>query len=408
MKHAAPPLALGMVLVAVVAVMGLGAAQKAPCADAEWQNLRQYRQLCYTDIVLLLATEQLGGGRLPFLEPCAPVEGQNCDEYPVLTMYFMRAAHWIAGDGYGTWFWVNAALLLVCAIVSVVATYLVAGTRALYVALAPTLLIYATVNWDLLAVAFAAAAVAAFAARRDGLAGALLGLGAASKLYPLLLALPLAAERVRQRFPDRAVSLAWWTVGGWAAVNLPFLVAAPGGWFRFFQFNATRCPEFDSLWTIGFRLAGSDSCVHAGLVGALSAAAFVGGATILWTAKEHAQPGFPRWAFGFPILVIFLLTSKVYSPQYSLWLLPWFALALPDLRAFVAFQVLDVVVFVTRFRWFLEIYDPGAGLPRWLFEIAVGARSAILVWCLVLWVRRTHLPIDVAASPEPRAAAALA
>lgn len=400
MKHAARPLALGMVLTSVVVVMGLGAAQKAPCADARWQDLRQYRLLCYTDIVPLLGTEQLADGRLPFLEPCVPIEGQNCDEYPVLTMYLMRVADWIAGDRHGAWYWVNAALLLACALVTVVATYLAAGTRALYVALAPSLLLYGTVNWDLLAVAFAAAAVAAFAARRDGLAGALLGLGAASKLYPLLLALPLAAERVRQRFPDRAVSLVWWTVGGWAAVNLPFIVAAPEGWSRFFRYNATRCPDFDSVWTIGFRLAGSDACAHAGTVGALSAAAFVGGITFVWTAKEHTQPGFPRWAFGFPLLVTFLLTNKVYSPQYGLWLLPWFALALPDIRAFASFQVLDVVVFVTRFRWFLELAEPGAGLPRWLFEAAVAARAAILVWCIVLWVRRTHAPIEATAIRE--------
>ncbi len=393
-KRVARPLALGMVLASAVVVMGLGAAQKAPCADGNWQDLRQYRQLCYTDIVPLLATEQLQGGRLPFLEPCVTIEGQNCDEYPVLTMYFMRVADWIAGDRFGAWFWVNAALLLVCALATVVATYLVAGRRALIVALAPSLLIYGTVNWDLLAVAFAAAAVAAFAARRDGLAGALLGLGAASKLYPLLLALPLAAERVRQRLPDRAVSLVWWTAGAWAAVNLPFIVAAPGGWFEFFRYNAARCPEFDSLWTIGFRAAGSDSCLHIGVVGVLSAAIFVGAVTFLWAAKEHAQPGFPRWAFGFPLLVVFLLTSKVYSPQYGLWLLPWFALALPDLRAFAAFQAADVVVFVTRFRWFLELEDPSAGLPRWLFEAAVAARAAILVWCLILWVRRRHQQID--------------
>lgn len=391
-----------MVIASVVAVMGLGAAQKAPCADARWQDLRQYRLLCYSDIVPLLATEQLAGGRLPFLDPCVPLEGQNCDEYPVLTMYFMRAADWIAGDRYGPWFWVNTALLLVCALTTVAATYLVVGNRALYVALAPSLLLYATVNWDLLPVALAAGAVAAFAVRRDALAGALLGLGAASKLYPLLLALPLAAERVRQRLPDRAISLAWWTAGGWAAVNVPFIVAAPAGWSTFFRFNATRCPDFDSLWAIGFRLAGSASCAHGAVIGVLSAAAFVGAATVLWVAKERAQPGFPRWAFGFPVLVVFLLANKVYSPQYGLWLLPWFALALPDLRAFVAFQVADILVFFTRFRWFLNLADPEAGVPQWLFEVAVVARAAVLAWCLILWVRRLHQPIDRLAAVRPQ------
>ena len=49
--------------------------------------------------------------RLPFLDRCASVEGQNCDEYPVLTMYVMRLASWISGDDYAPFYWVNALLL---------------------------------------------------------------------------------------------------------------------------------------------------------------------------------------------------------------------------------------------------------------------------------------------------------
>ena len=43
------------------------------------------------------------------------------------------------------------------------------------------------------------------------------------------------------------------------------------------------------------------------------------------------------------MLVLFLVTNKVYSPQYGLWLLPWFALALAaDSARWLAFQVADV------------------------------------------------------------------
>ena len=44
-----------------------------------------------------------------------------------------------------------------------------------------------------------------------------------------------------------------------------------------------------------------------------------------------------------------MLSNKVYSPQFSLWLLPWFALALPNLRLFIAFEAADVIVFLTEF-----------------------------------------------------------
>ena len=144
------------------------------------------------------------------------------------------------------------------------------------------------------------------------------------------------------------------------------------------------------------------------LVNILSAVAFLGLVALVWLAKQTRQPGFPRWALGFPILVAFLLTNKVYSPQYGLWLLPWFALALPDLRVFIAFEAADVLVFLTRFRWFLQLADPLQGVPRWTFEAAVAVRAAILVWCMVAWVRREHEPLPVLEAAKPTTAEAAA
>lgn len=393
-------MALGLVLASAAVVFGLGVAQKAPCAQNDWSDLRQYRRLCYTDIVPLLSTEQLAGGRLPFLDPCRPTAGQNCDEYPVLTMYTMRAADWVARDQAGPFFFTNAAFLAICAMVVVVATSLVAGNRALYVALAPTLLIYATVNWDLLAVALASLALLALARRRDGLAGALLGLGAAAKLYPALLVVPFAATRLRERHPKGAAAILAWSAGTWAVVNLPFAAAAPQAWLEFFRFNAERCPDFDSLWSIAFRWAGQEPCGHTGEIGALAIGAFLVIVSIVWAIKARRQPGFPRWALGFPVLAAFLLANKVYSPQYGLWLLPWFAVALPTPWAFAAFELADVAVFVTRFRWFLQLSVPDEGNSQAVFEIAVLVRAAVLVWCLIEWIRREHEPLP-ARMPAP-------
>jgi hypothetical protein len=108
------------------------------------------------------------------------------------------------------------------------------------------------------------------------------------------------------------------------------------------------------------------------------------------------------------MLVIFLLTSKVYSPQYGLWLLPWFALTMPELRWFVAFEAADIAVFLTRFAWFARTSDLG-GLPLGAFEVAILVRTAILIACLVVWIRRgieaPALVRDEALRP-PEAAAA--
>ena len=85
-------------------------------------------------------------------------------------------------------------------IASVVVTVIVLvraarGTRrpwdaAMFV-LAPVLVLSRLINWDLMAVALSTAALLAWARRRPVLAGVLIGLGMATKLYPLFLLGPI-------------------------------------------------------------------------------------------------------------------------------------------------------------------------------------------------------------------------
>ncbi len=399
-----PSVSLATVLLCVSVTMAVGTIQKAPCAAGNWGDGRQYTWLCYTDIVPLLGTEQLAGSRLPFFDACTTVPGQNCDEYPVLTMYFMRTGAWIAGANYSAFYFVNVALLLVCALAIGAFLYLMAGTRALYFALAPTLLVYGTMNWDLLAVALATGALLLLFRRRDGTSGALLGLGAAAKLYPALLVIPFIAQRLRERRPDGAIALGWAAALTWGAVNVGFFLASPGGWLRFFRFNSERLADFDSLWYIGCRHVDA-ACVSVRAVNVLSAALFAGSFILVWALRARRFTGFPRWTLGFPMIALFLVTNKVYSPQYGLWLLPWFALALPGLRRFVAFELADVAVFVTRFWWFGR-YQGGWGTPQSWFEVAVLLRAAVLLWCVVCWVREQHQPLPIESATAGVAAAA--
>jgi uncharacterized membrane protein len=395
---------LGMVFVCLAATLALGLAQKSPCGGGDWGDGRQYRRLCYTDIVPLLGAEQLTGDRLPFLDPCVQSEG-NCDEYPVLSMWTMRVAAWVSGPDVSSYFTANVLILTIAAFAIALCLYVVVGGRALYFALAPTLLVYAYVNWDLLAVAFATGATLLYLRRRDVGAGVLLGLGAAAKFYPALLLIPFVAGRLRAREPDRATHLGWAAAASWLVVNLPFAVVAPAGWWEFFRFNSQRPADWDSLWFLAcHRISGQlSSCENTRLVNVASALAFVALVAVVWRWKAGRDPGFARWTLAFPLLILFLLTNKVYSPQYGLWLLPWFALAMPDLRLFLAFEAADVAVFVTRFSFFGELSGVG-GLPFGAFEAAVVVRAVVLAVCVVAWVhRRAPAP-----APVPRLEPALA
>lgn len=398
------PVGLGLVLACLATTLALGAALKAPCASGVgWQDFRQYRWFCYSDIVPLLGAEQLTGGRLPYLDACAATEGQ-CDEYPVLSMYVMRLAAWATNTLPG-FFWANAILLALSAAIVALCLYLLDGRRALLFALAPTLLIYGFMNWDLIAVAFATGATLAYLIRRDVWSGVLVGLGAAAKIYPAMLVVPFVLGRFKEREPDRGIHLAWAAIGTWVALNAPFAIVAPKGWFEFFRFNAQRPADWDSLWFIVHERITGDLFVSATkAINVASALLFVAASIGLWLLRRRVEPDFPRWTFGFPMLVAFLLTNKVYSPQYGLWLLPWFVLALPKLRPFVIFEIADVAVFLTRFSWFAR-YSGVTGVPIGAFEIAVALRAIVLVWCLVEWVR-TREGIDAAPAAVPMPAPA--
>src|SRR5690349_15996053 len=56
-------------------------AQKSPCMDGAWSNYKQYREMCYTDVLALYYAEGLADGQLPYAD--------HAVEYPVLTGAFM-------------------------------------------------------------------------------------------------------------------------------------------------------------------------------------------------------------------------------------------------------------------------------------------------------------------------------
>ena len=245
---------------------------------------------CYSDIADLLRTEQLADGRLPYLERC-DVAAKPCDEYPLVSMYVMRlTASWPGGgDPYTTFFWVNAVLLLACALVITWCLERLGAATALF-AVAPTLLIYGTMNWDLVPVTFATVATFAFLKRREVASGVLLGIGAAAKLYPALLVLPFAADRWRTDERGRGVKLVLAAAISWLALNLPFALAAPEGWFRFVRYHSERPAEYDSLWRVACE---NGLCLTTGAINIASLILFAVGSAFVWRVKERRDPGGP-------------------------------------------------------------------------------------------------------------------
>ncbi len=243
------PVRVALALMAVACVLGF--AQKAPCrADAFAENV--YPRGCYTDIAPLFDGRGFAQGAWPYID----TGDWPALEYPVLTGAFMTAAAAltrvmaVAGKpDYVTFFDVNVLMLAAFALLG---CWFVARTHRRRpwdaVMLAPGLVLTAYINWDLLAVALLAGALWAWARDKPLAAGVFIGLGAAAKLYPVLLLGPLLLLCFRAKRMSLFVRVLLGALWTWLIVNLPVIVAAPDGWAAFYVFSRERAASFGSVW----------------------------------------------------------------------------------------------------------------------------------------------------------------
>jgi uncharacterized membrane protein len=102
-------------------------------------------------------------------------------------------------------------------------------------------------------------------------------------------------------------------------------------------------------------------------------------------------PQRPRVAqLAFLTVAAFLLVNKVWSPQFSLWLVPLAVLALPHRRILLAWMTIDAMVWVPRM---LYLYgEQNRGLPEQPFTATVLLRDiAVMVLCALV-VRQIYRP----------------
>lgn len=356
-----------MVTVAVVVTLVALAAKSWCGIPASPDEL--YLRWCYSDVPPLWFAERLHEGAVPYLDH--PVE------YPVLTGLWMWLASVPAATA-GEFLLFTGVLLVACAALTAAALVREVGVaRTLVFAAAPTLAVSGAVNWDLPAVLLATLGLAAHRRGHDAASGALLGLGTAAKFFPGLLLLPvsLAAWRLRGRRAGLGALSA--AAAAWTVVNAPIALAAPEGWWRFFELSRQRPSDWDALTSVAGHVLGWSPSVEA--LNAVTAVLFLTGVVALAAVARRDPPG--TWHLAaLPLVTWFLLTSKVYSPQFSLWLLPLLALAFPGWGWVVAFGLADVAVTATRFPYLARFVGDGvAGAWSWgPFGTALVVRALVL------------------------------
>ncbi|WP_331710859.1 glycosyltransferase family 87 protein [Corynebacterium mycetoides] len=400
---------------AIVAVawvfLGLGALAKANCAGGtpdesgvlqlNWGGNRQYTSFCYNDIVPLYSGRGLD--QPGFAYDYSWVEGglTRYMEYPVLAGIFQNVMGFIARNTYflvdallpepGWYFYLTALVMAVLWVITARMVAELAGNRiwdTLLVAASPLVIMHAFTNWDIPSVFFLVAALLAARNERFALAGALIGLGTAFKLWPLFALGAYLVLAIRTKRWEPLLTMVAAAVVTWVAVNLPVYLRSPEAWSEFQRLNTERSWEWTTIYAVASRAFGWTGFDSGGgtpeILNTVTLLLFIAGCAFTAVIGLIA-PRDPRVAeILFLTVAFFLLFNKVWSPQYSLWLVIPAVLALPHWRLLATWMTVDMLVWPIL-MWHM-LGTENKGLPGEFLNVVVIARDGFIIAMMVLVV----------------------
>jgi glycosyl transferase family 87 len=352
------------------------------------------RHWCFSDLKALYDQRGFDVKAVPYADPPAGYPVDYVFEYPPgigLPAYGLARL----SETRLQFFWLNAVTLLLAAAFTawaldraILALGLPRRRLLMYIA-SPTLVVFALHTWDLWSVAPAAGGLAAAASGRRRLAAALFGVGAAVKWWPALLVVLLLFGPWAEVSPDPKRRGLWWrrlepgfiAAGAWAAVQAPALFIDAGNWWASIAFQLRRAPNTDGLFGsvrwLGTELLPSSfwGGTFTSVIGVVGAVSMLAGISyIAW--RLHRGSMYVGDA-ALALIVLLLLTSKVFSPQFVLWLLP------------------VAVISSIRWRQLLAVELPNAGvwfaLSGQLFHLGLYRPLAFLRAAALVWVLLTTL-----------------
>lgn len=411
-----------ILLVVTAVVFSLGIVQKHTCSSANWNNGdERYTHMCYSDLPYLYTGRGFAERVWPYSDDATErARYPQVMEYPVGISYWAYGTAWAAQllDG-GADLAARAALpvdqiygqpdvqreirlftvvnTLGFAAVALLAVWLLAGVDrrrpwdAVFLAASPTLALTGIINWDLLAVAMVAGALFAWSRDRPLLTGVLIGVGTATKLYPLFLLGGILVLCLRRR---QLGPFAWALAGGvgaWALTNLPAVIhrdpwsVDASAWRVFWSFNSDRGPDLGSIWLVAAQALDRTITPHAVNVGQWVFFAFWCAVVLMIGLAARRTPSLAQ--LGYLIVLGLLLVNKVYSPQYVLWLLPLAALARPRWRDQIIWQSTEVLYFAAVWWYLAGELSPGGSGDAGFYWLAILVRMAGELYLGALIVR---------------------
>ncbi|CAM8647752.1 glycosyltransferase family 87 protein [Candidatus Planktophila dulcis] len=345
------------------------------CAQTGWQSPDQYVHACYSDIPALYGERSLDKGVWAYSS------GADSVEYPVIQGAIMWITAKVIPNGINNYFYTNALLLALLFIFISFITFRMKPEFGYLLPLAPAAVASLYINWDLWAIAMMMLAIYWFDRKAEVASAVALGIAISTKFLPIFLLIPIAIIFFRQEKISKFFKYAVIAVATFALINLPVALTAPVGWWRFYDLNLNRGSDWGSFWyslsNLGLNLTHQNYLSILLLMIGLSA-------LTIFLLQLRTPPTLAHTAIF--VMIIVMAVSKVYSPQYVLWLTPLAVIALIDRRDLTVFwfwQGAEVIYHLAIWQHLAQVTGAQFGLPVVAYSVItlvrIGASLILLV-----------------------------
>ena len=375
------PLA-ALLFLALVATL-LGAFKIIPCEESLWATPDQYVHACYSDIATLYGERDLDKDQWSYTSKT------NAVEYPVLTgtvMWFFARALPSGENEILNYYRLNAIFLAALFIFIAYIVYRIRPEFAYLAAIAPAAVASLYINWDLWAIASMMMAIYWFDRKRFDYSALAIGISISTKFLPVFLLLPIVLILWRRNEIKTLIRYLAIVVAIFAVINIPVLLTTPEGWLRFYQLNFDRGQDWGSAWyalsSLGVPLGSTNFfAILALLVAVLVVSLFIFGTKETVTLAD----------VSFIVLALVMVASKVYSPQYVLWLVPLAVIAITtrkDFHAFWIWQIAEVIYHVAIWQHLATVTDAKFGLPLTGYALISLIRIAACLYFVAVLIKK--------------------
>ena len=345
------------------------------CASTGWQSPDQYVHACYSDIPALYGERGLDKGVWAYSA------GADSVEYPVIQGVIMWVSAKVIPDGINNYFYASALLLALLFIFISLITFRIKPEFGYLLPLAPAAVASLYLNWDLWAIATMMLAIYWFDRKAEVASAVALGIAISTKFLPIFLLIPIAIIFFRQEQISKLFKYCAIAIATFAAINVPVALTTPVGWWRFYDLNLNRGSDWGSLWyalsNLGLNLTHQNYLSILLLMIGLSA-------LTIFLLQLRTPPTLAHTAIF--VMIIVMAVSKVYSPQYVLWLTPLAIIAIIDRRELTVFwfwQGAEVIYHVAIWQHLAQVTGATFGLPVVAYAVITLVRIGASILLLV-------------------------